>query len=225
MSYCAIIRILICLTLSSVALCQSKPQIEAAYPHVAYTFNPPIPSNLKEVQISLASKGCFGDCPMYSLNISGSGIVTYIGKRFVSILGVHQAHISQDTLRRLVAEFYSVNYFRLAAQYGDCGQDDNTIEFSIEWPGVSKHVTECGAGYMSFGSLGNANPIETKIVPFPQLSELKSVIDDAVNSQLWVGMNLNQRITPTITINPFTSFNSFTTTRRINYEAISSGYN
>ena len=60
------------------------------------------------LSITMNKTGCFGTCPIYSLNIQSSGLAVFSGERFTDKLGKWTKDFSQDT---------SVNsFFKMAAQ-------------------------------------------------------------------------------------------------------------
>ena len=161
-----VISLLICVVMSSYACAQEKPLIWPVPPH--------FPSDLKELRITLVRTSCFGFCPDYSVRIYGDGRVVYEGRQLVKIRGKREGFLSIEAVRQLVHQFFAADYFSSRSYYGNCGGDLPTVVTSIDWPGVSRKVTDCG----------EAGVVRT--IP-PALGELEAAIDTTVNSQQWVG--------------------------------------
>ncbi len=160
-----ILSILICVVMSSSAYAQEKHLILPT---------PRFPADLKELRIKLVRTSCFGFCPEYSVQIFGDGRVVYEGRGLVKVKGKQEGFVSIDVVRQLVHQFFAADYFSLRSFYGDCGGDLATAVTSIDWPGVSRKVTNCG----------EAGIVQT--IP-PALGELEAAIDITVNSRQWVG--------------------------------------
>jgi hypothetical protein len=75
---------------------------------------PALPS---PVVITIERTACYGMCPVYSLEITGGGTVTYQGRQFVRVIGKAAAKISPESVRQLVAEFERIHYFDLQNLY------------------------------------------------------------------------------------------------------------
>jgi Domain of unknown function (DUF6438) len=161
-----VISLLICVVMSSGAYAQEKPLI--------WPTPPRFPSDLKDFRIKLVRTSCFGFCPDYSVRIYGDGRVVYEGRRLVKIKGKQEGFVSTDAVRQLAHQFFAADYSSLRPFYGDCGGDLPTAVTSIDWPGVSRNVTDCG----------EAGVVQT--IP-PALADLEAAIDITVNSRQWVG--------------------------------------
>jgi hypothetical protein len=72
---------------------------------------------IDKAEISLERTICFGSCPVYTVNITGAGDVTYQGKQFVKVTGRKRYKIDQSEVRGLIEKFYSSNFFSLKGSY------------------------------------------------------------------------------------------------------------
>ncbi len=57
--------------------------------------------------VSLRQGGCFGTCPVFTMDISSAGAVTYVGQQYAPYRGLHNGRLNADTLtlvRRLTAQ-------------------------------------------------------------------------------------------------------------------------
>ena|ERR1019366_8234234 len=166
----ALVFLIVWMATSSAVYAQGKPRTKPVRPQ--------LPSDLQGVRIKLVRTPCFGTCPDYSVSIFGDGTVLYEGRRFVKNKGERRGRVSIDAVRTLANRFISSDFFTLQSTYGDCGSDLPTAVISIEWPGRSKTVTDCG---------------EVPVVNIPSaLIELEIAIDVTAHSQQWVGTEKDQ---------------------------------
>jgi len=91
----------------------------------------------------------------------------------VKVKGKREGQVPIDAVRELVHRFFSADYFSMTPFRGRCDGDAPTAVTSIEWPGASKKVTDCGS------SIPGSIP--------PALVELEAAVDATVNSQQWIG--------------------------------------
>ena len=100
------------------------------------------PGSLPSVQISLVRSGCYGDCPIYSLSITGHGVATYTGYAFVAVKGKHVTQVSADDLEQLVGAFRAADFFSLYPRYAYPVSDNSTYRLSIRIGGRTKTVDD-----------------------------------------------------------------------------------
>jgi hypothetical protein len=134
--------------------------------------NPRLPTNIRTLEIALRRTACFGYCPVYSVKIKGSGVVTYEGIGWVAKTGIHTAQISTVEVRRLAEQFISKGYFRFCGTYGAPSDLPGAV-VAIKWAGVRKTV-------INHGGFVGAIPAE--------LFELEDAVDEVANSLQWVGL-------------------------------------
>lgn len=53
--------------------------------------------------ISIRQGGCFGTCPVYTLQIDRTGAATYVGKQYAPYRGLHTGAVPADTLDHLLS--------------------------------------------------------------------------------------------------------------------------
>jgi hypothetical protein len=86
--------------------------------------------NLKDVIITMKQEpvndGCLNCVPVYSVSISGDGIVTYEGNAAVTVTGKQVYSISVGQVKELVAEFYRIDFFSLSDEYITRDNGDGT---------------------------------------------------------------------------------------------------
>ncbi len=165
--------ILICGVLLSAAFSQKQhpfQRIKSNCPK-AGTPTPHLPTDTRNLEITLTRTPCWGFCPTYSIKIRGDGGVLYESNGFVKVRGERRSRISAAQVRKLAERFISEGYFSFCGTYGQPSDLPGAIT-SIKWPGVRKTVTNHG------GFVG-AIPKE--------LFDLEEAIDNIVDSQQWVG--------------------------------------
>lgn len=63
--------------------------------------------------IEMSRSACFGRCPVYTIEISGNGIVRYTGEQNVAVVGNESRNISPEQVSGLLEDFDSINFFSL----------------------------------------------------------------------------------------------------------------
>lgn len=129
--------------------------------------------------ITLERTACFGTCPMYKIDITSDGTVTFKGERFTKTTGIAKGKISVADFRQLVSEFEKINYFSLPDSYAPgtpvCPQmitDMPSANTSIRLKGKTKSV----AHYYGCGDKG----------ALAQLTALEKKIDEVAGTQKWI---------------------------------------
>ncbi len=93
-------------------------------------------------RITLERTACLGACPVYSLTISGSGMVRFLGRRNTATVGEAGAVIPPERVDSLVAELRGGGYFEFADAYipgaPGCGR------YATDSPSVITSVTAGG---------------------------------------------------------------------------------
>jgi hypothetical protein len=86
--------------------------------------------DLSDIVITLKADAdhCYGArCPVYSVSIDGGGTVTYEGVANVYVIGKRSYKISEAKVRKLVDEFYKIDFFSLKDTYNDYSQAKTTL--------------------------------------------------------------------------------------------------
>jgi len=123
------------------------------------------------LRIALERGPCFGDCPVYSVEIRGDGTVIYDGGGFVAIPGKHITKISRRAVSDLVARFREIDFLHLQDQYSASITDQATYQTTIAFDGRKKSVIDY-AGPMA---------------GMPKsMTELEDAIDVAAGIQKWI---------------------------------------
>ncbi len=134
--------------------------------------------NASVIEVTLERTACLGGCPIYRLEMDGSGLVRYEGIAFVERIGVDSARVSSDQVREVIGSAEALGYFALADSYrqGDatCAEyfpDSPSVIISITADSLHKRVT-VDHGCMSFP---------------PELPQLAELIDQVAGSARWLG--------------------------------------
>jgi hypothetical protein len=130
--------------------------------------------------ITLERTGCFGRCPIYRLTIAADGAVVFEGRRFVKHEGTTiKSAVSQEQLKKLMAEFDRVKFFSLESDYAhdrrvceSLATDHPSAITSIRINGKTKTVDHY------YGCKGPNVPKE--------LAVLERKIDEIVNTAQWL---------------------------------------
>jgi hypothetical protein len=98
--------------------------------------------NDQPVAITLTRSMCFGFCPAYTVTITGDGRVTYVGHRFVNVVGQQQATIPRTDVQRLLARFDAIGFERLSDEYRAQVTDLPTYTITLTRNGRTKRVAD-----------------------------------------------------------------------------------
>jgi hypothetical protein len=122
--------------------------------------------------LSLARSQCYGTCPVYTVRIDATGLVTYQGEDFVRVLGPASRMLSAGEVNALADELEANDYFNLTVPE-DCTNvftDAPTVTTSLSRRGLSREVVDYK---------GN------KCAP-PILDTLEQRIDEVAGTAEWV---------------------------------------
>jgi hypothetical protein len=81
----------------------------------------PPPSGIRDTgsaRIRMARGMCFGTCPVYSVEVDGSGLVRYEGLMHVADTGLREGRISREEFAALLRAFDRAGFHLLADVYG-----------------------------------------------------------------------------------------------------------
>lgn len=129
------------------------------------------PRSRQPVMLTLERTACFGACPIYKLTLYGNGKVVYEGKRFVNVIGTQTTTISQTAIRKLVADFQRLQYFKLQDNYTGGHTDAPSAITSLTLGKQQKTVNH----YLASPNAPAA------------LTALENKIDAVANAKQWTG--------------------------------------
>jgi hypothetical protein len=128
------------------------------------------------VVISMERTACYGTCPVYTLTIKGDGTVIYEGKDFVKVTGKQDSKISDDKVKKLIQEFYDIDYFSLEDSYTYRVNDDGSKTVVQDLPTTKTSIT----------IEGKTKSVDNYYGAPEKLKKLEDKIDEMCNSKVWV---------------------------------------
>lgn len=131
----------------------------------------------RTVTITMERNACFGRCPVYRLDLDGSGKVVYEGRGFVKEHGRREATVPVEDVQALVKEIESAGYFTLRDNYPPDATDHAIVVTSVSINGTTKRVEH---------DLGSRSAPAA-------LEELYRRIDEVAGSKQWVGESQTPR--------------------------------
>jgi hypothetical protein len=129
---------------------------------------PAAQKSIPVVAITIARKGCFGTCPVYSTTLRADGSATYVGGRNAPRTGSHAGKVFFGDFARLALFVEQSGFKQLAGRYTAPWTDDETVVVIVTWrDGTTQEVSNYGR----FGP--------------PDLWVLERAIDAVVNEIKW----------------------------------------
>ena len=127
------------------------------------------------VAIELESRGCYGICPIYTLQILGDGRMRYEGQRFVLVKGVQSARLSPGQVQELVTAFENIDFFAMPDQLSYGIEDLEESRTCISYF-TSRKCVEIRSTYPALG--------QTELA---KVKDLNQHIDRIVKVDRWTG--------------------------------------
>ena len=140
-------------------------------------------ADLRKVVITWNGRGCYGECPIYQVRITGDGKVSFHGEQFVQQVGNHEGTISPESLRKLVRAFEEAGYFSIRENYGYGGCSTRRIcptGFLNDAPGADTSIILRGRTHRVTHDYGCTCAPE-------RLFKLEHAIDEIAGADRWVG--------------------------------------
>ncbi|HEX7409252.1 MAG TPA: DUF6438 domain-containing protein [Candidatus Binatia bacterium] len=175
-------RLLLCVTGSFLAVLS----LACGSDHDSKQPSGTVPSDLR---VTLERQMCFGECPVYTVSVDSSGLVSFEGIRFVETTGRATAAVSDEQLVALVNAFQESDFLSLQDCYllalfggGDrCGEDT-----------CSNWYWDAATVITSF----HANGVLKEVVHYhgcevteqqQRLDQLETAIDETLDTCRWIG--------------------------------------
>jgi hypothetical protein len=109
---------------------------------------PPPTWTLQQFELSLTRDECFGECPSYSLTVTGDGRIAYVGRSYVSVVGERSGQLDEPAIRELIEKVYKSRFFDCAGEYNvEFGNDGRVVAYRkprtlpVDAPSVSLRIT------------------------------------------------------------------------------------
>jgi len=144
----------------------------AGKPSVARDVPFPEIRNWNSLHIALERSACFGTCPIYSVDISGDGTVSYDGLDCVAQKGHRTGRVSRAAMENLVSMFRRARYFSLSDRFTAQITDAPSYRTAIRFDDRSKSV-------LDYVGLSAGMP--------PAVRDLEIAIDRTAGTDKWVG--------------------------------------
>ncbi len=131
-----------------------------------------------DVAISLERTPCFGTCPVYRIQVTPAGGVTYEGRANVRRVGTATAQIPPERVTALLREMEQAGYFTFSDRY------------AVSEPTCRRYSTDSPSAISSATYRGRTKRIQHDYgcggVP-GALTVLEQRIDDVLGSDQWTG--------------------------------------
>ncbi len=128
--------------------------------------------------ITLERTACFGECPVYRIAVSPSGLLTYEGSANVRRIGTATAQIPPDRVNALLVELERAGYFTFASRYA--ASEPTCRRYSTDSPTTISSATFKGRTKRIEHDYGCGG------VP-GALTVLEKRIDEVLESDQWTG--------------------------------------
>ena len=129
-----------------------------------------------DTQIQLRRTSCFGPCPVYTVTIDAHGEVTYVGEKFVRVVGRQTAHIDPSVVAKLLARADSIRFFDLHEAYRVIQNPD----------GSSTTVTDLPTTIVGVTANARSKRVEDYVGAPDALKEFEREIDEAAGTKRWI---------------------------------------
>lgn len=143
-----------------------------------------------ELSLTMKRTGCYGTCPIYTLNIQPNGKVSFDGEGFTKVMGKAESSLDEEKIKQIIAEIDKADFYSLKDFYtedsGNCplsATDNPTVTLFVKLKGKEKTITH----YL--GCRSEINPSKGRgLSIFPQqLYNLENKIDEIVETKRWIG--------------------------------------
>jgi hypothetical protein len=155
---------------------QSKALDYAGPIHRVFPANPPPAS----IVIALSRSACYGSCPVYRVELSGTGEVTYQGDAHVAVKGTHHWRIDPKKITPLLDLFRRADFFNLKGYYEMPVTDLPTFVTTLQVGHQRKFVLDYGNSMsraLASASFGGEDPRMPAIV-----TQIENAIDEVAGT-------------------------------------------
>jgi len=128
-----------------------------------------------DAQIQLRRTSCFGACPVYTVTIDARGEVTYVGEKFVRVVGRQTAHIDPSVVAKLLARAESIRFFELLDAYREIHNPDGSVTT----------VTDLPTTIITIRANGRTKSVEDYLAAPDALKGFEREIDEAAGTKRW----------------------------------------
>ncbi|MBI3440037.1 MAG: hypothetical protein HY054_15530 [Proteobacteria bacterium] len=123
-------------------------------------------------EVTLERTTCFGPCPAYSVTITASGAVTYVGRANTRVLGERHAQADHQAVTALHQRILDADFFNLRDEYRMTVADLAEYVVTVRRGNITKRV-------LDYGGLAAGMP--------PVVRTIEDEIDRVAATQDWIG--------------------------------------
>lgn len=123
-----------------------------------------------KIEITLSRSMCFGNCPVYRVSISTSGVV-FDGERFVAAEGRHTDTVDPSAVRALAKKFAAADFYSMSNEYRASVTDNPTYTLTIAIDGHKKQVVDYLGQWIGMPAL---------------IVELEDDVDTLAHTERWI---------------------------------------
>jgi hypothetical protein len=136
--------------------------------------------------VKLTRTECFGTCPVYTVEVSPDGKVSFIGLKNTKVIGSAEGTLNRETLDLLAAEINKANIFALKDAYTrDSG---NCPSYATDNPTVTLEVRSGRKFKKIEHYLGCSDKSGERNEAYPEnLTRLEKRIDQTIGTDRWTG--------------------------------------
>jgi hypothetical protein len=125
----------------------------------------------RDVRIVMERTPCFGRCPVYSVELDGTGRVLFEGKGFVEQTGRHEAQVPARDVQDLARRMETAGWFGLRDSYPPDATDHASVITSLTVDGRTHRIEH---------NLGSRAAPQV-------LTDLEQSIDSVARTARWLG--------------------------------------
>jgi len=92
--------------------------------------------------VTLQRTACYGQCPIYSVEVRSNGEVKYVGEEFVKVKGARQTSMPVANIELLAAAVRHVRFEQMQEKYQF--EQDGCVSLPTDHPSISISVTTAG---------------------------------------------------------------------------------
>jgi hypothetical protein len=129
--------------------------------------------------IQLERTSCFGSCPIYTVTIDADGTVTYVGSKFVRVVGRRTARIEPSVVASLLSRAERIRFYDMRDAYRVVRNFDGTVTI----------VTDLPTKIVTITANGRTKRVEDYFGAPDALGQFEHEIDEAAGTKRWVFLN------------------------------------
>jgi hypothetical protein len=143
-------------------------------------------------------KGCYGQCPIYVLDVRADGSVIFEGKGYTEVIGRAESRITQSQLDDLLREVRNTDIFGLRDSYETSADgcpseatDMPSVVLSVRVNDREKNIFHYH-GCLEASELKSVDPgmvhKAERLQPYPKvLTRFEERVDEIVGTKQWIG--------------------------------------